>query len=322
MNGDAWRWRRAAELFDELVPLDPAARAERLALACGSDALLRRRIERLLEADAEAAHLDEGVEAYAGTLLDEDPANRIGKWCGPYRIESVIGRGGMGDVYLARHGDRDLDRAVALKLMRTGLGGVQARQRFLAERRVLARLEHPNIARLYDGGFASDGQPWYCMEWIDGASLVEWSDRQRLSVPARLRLFAKVCDAVDYAHRHLIVHRDIKPSNLLVDQRGEPHLLDFGIAKRLLGESVSRGPETALMTPDYAAPEQLNNEPVSTATDVYSLGAVAFELLVGARPFANTLSSRDPPLASRVCLPEAAADRGLHARRRMPSSRA
>ncbi len=311
MNGDAWRWRRAAELFDELLPLDAAARAERLALACGSDALLRRRVERLLDADADAAHLDEGVEAYAGNLLDEDPANRIGKWCGPYRIEKVIGRGGMGDVYLARHGDRDMERAVALKLMRTGLGGVQARQRFLAERRVLARLEHPNIARLYDGGFASDGQPWYCMEWIDGASLVDWCDRHELSIPARLRLFAKVCDAVDYAHRYLIVHRDIKPTNIMVDMRGEPHLLDFGIAKRLIAEGNSRGVETALMTPDYAAPEQLNNEPVSTATDIYSLGAVAFELLAGVRPFANTLASREPPMASRACLPGAAGSRGL-----------
>ena len=311
MNHDAWRWRRAAELFDELLPLDPAARAAKLGLACGSDALLRRRVERLLEADADAAHLDEGVEAYAGGLLHEDPANRIGKWCGPYRIERVIGGGGMGDVYLARHGDRDFDRAVALKLMRTGLGGVQARQRFLAERRVLARLEHPNIARLYDGGFASDGQPWYCMEWIDGASLIDWCDQRSLPLAGRLRLFAKVCDAVDFAHRHLIVHRDIKPANILVDAQGEPRLLDFGIAKRLAGEDSGGGGQTALMTPDYAAPEQLRGEPVSTATDVYSLGAVLFELLTGTRPFADMLASREPPLASRACLVTATPERGM-----------
>ncbi len=321
MTDDAERWRRAGELFDRLLEISDRDQRERLLRSeCGSDNALQVCVQRLLQADADATHLDRGVGAIAGELLrQQSDAARVGQRFGAYRIERPIGRGGMGEVYLARREGADFEQHVALKLMRTGSGGNDGHRRFLAERRLLARLEHPNIARLYDGGFAEDGQPWYAMQHIDGAPLTAYCDAMRMPLPARLRLFAKVCEAVAHAHRHLIVHRDLKPGNVLVDARGEPHLLDFGIAKLLVSEDADSGAETALMTPEYAAPEQLRGEAVSIATDVYALGAVLFELLTGQRPFADALAPRDPPLASRACaegaprLAERAQARSLHA---------
>lgn len=303
-DGDARRWRRAAELFDALLELDEQERSRRLDTECGDDPLLRLRVERLLRADASAGHLDQGIEDIARTALEAGDADlRVGECFGPYRIERVIGRGGMGDIYLARRQEADFERVVALKLTRVGLGGADVRRRFLAERRLLAQLEHPHIARLYDGGLGPEGQPWYAMEYVDGLPVTPWCDQQRLPLVKRLPLFAKVCDAVDHAHRHLIVHRDIKPANILVDTRGEPRLLDFGIARLMVSDEPGDRGDTALMTPDYAAPEQLRGEAISTATDVYALGAVLFELLTGRRPFADALGSREPPSASRACAP-------------------
>jgi serine/threonine protein kinase len=303
VSDDAERWRRAGDLFDRVLDIEgDDARQRFLETECGDDALLLARVKRLLQADAEATHLERGVDGIAGAVLREsDVAARIGEHVGPYRIERLIGRGGMGEVYLARREDADFEQHVALKLMRIGAGGDEGRRRFLVERRLLAKLEHPNIARLYDGGFGDDGQPWYAMEYVDGAPLTRYCDERRMPLSARLRLFAKVCEAVDHAHRHLIVHRDLKPANLLVDARGAPRLLDFGIAKLLVSADADSGAETALMTPEYAAPEQLRGEAVSIATDVYALGAVLFELLTGRRPFADALAPREPPLASRAC---------------------
>ncbi len=227
--------------------------------------------------------------------------NQIGQRIGAYRIERLLGRGGMGRVFLAVRDDGEFEQRVALKLLRPELIDNLTRRRFLEERSVLARLLHPHIARLYDGGLGPNGQPWYAMEYIDGAPLTEWCDARQLGIAARMDLFRKVCDAVDYAHQHLVIHRDIKPGNILVDADGNPKLLDFGIAKLLAQRDAATRGDTRLMTPEYAAPEQLRGEPVSTATDVYALGVVLFELLTGLRPFPDPLASREPPSLQSFC---------------------
>lgn len=217
--------------------------------------------------------------------LNEDQAAtlELGRSIGPWQVLRVLGRGGMGAVYLAERRLADFDQRAALKLIKLGMDSAEILRRFLAERRILARLAHPNIARLLDGGMDERGRPYFAMEWIDGLPLIEYADAQQLGVAARIRLFLKLCDAVAHAHRQLVVHRDIKPGNVLVDAHGEPKLLDFGIAKLLEetsdGDTSATGPR--FFTRAYAAPEQVRGEPVSTSTDVYALGAVLFELLSG-----------------------------------------
>jgi serine/threonine-protein kinase len=222
---------------------------------------------------------------------------------GAYEIVEQIGQGGMGAVYLATRADGQFDQRVALKLLRRDVDSDDLRRRFLAERQILARIAHPNIARLFDGGVTDDGQPFFVMEFIEGVPIDQYCDSARLPIDDRLRLFRTVCSAVHYAHRHLIVHRDLKPGNILVGPDGTVKLLDFGIAKITRsddGEPV--GPETQvgarLLTPDYASPEQVTGGPVTTASDVYQLGVLLFELLTGRRPY--RLSSRGLGQAERV----------------------
>ncbi|MCZ6836453.1 MAG: protein kinase [Planctomycetota bacterium] len=209
---------------------------------------------------------------------------------GPYVIKHRIGRGGMGIVYLGIKQEGNFTRRAAVKVMRRGIDTEDVLKRFQLERQVLASLNHPHIARLYDGGETEDGRPYFAMEFIEGLPIDQYCDRQTLNVEVRLRLFLKICSAIQYAHRNLIVHRDLKPENIVVTPQGEPKLLDFGIAKLVnpdLSSAIgaATAPDQRLMTPEYASPEQVRGEPITTSTDVYSLGVVLFELLTGHRPY-------------------------------------
>src|SRR6185436_351265 len=198
---------------------------------------------------------------------------------GRYRCLQEIGRGGMGTVWLAERADGQFEQRVALKLIKRGMDSDEILGRFRRERQILARLEHPNIARLLDGGISGDDRPYFVMEFVAGKPITSYCDERKLSVDERLRLFAATCRAVQYAHQSLVVHRDLKPSNVLVTEGGEVKLLDFGVAKLLADENeaptgtTGRGP----MTPEYASPEQLTGEPVTTASDVYQLGLLLYE---------------------------------------------
>jgi len=230
----------------------------------------------------------------------------VGRRLGPYRIQKLLGRGGMGAVFLANRDDDQFRKAVALKILRFETDDPAILARFRNERQILAALDHPNIAALYDGGSTEDGLPYIVMEYVSGRHLLHYCDSQKLSIPARLRLFRQICDAVQYAHQKLIVHRDLKPGNILVTESGVPKLLDFGIAKlmlapELLGDAaVHTQTGIFVMTPDYASPEQIRGESVSTVSDVYSLGAVLYELLAGQRP--HTLTRYDAmEMQRKIC---------------------
>ncbi|GJG85032.1 hypothetical protein tb265_02130 [Gemmatimonadetes bacterium T265] len=281
---------RAWPVFDAALDVAPAERAAFLRDACGGDEGLRRAVDGLLAADATSSPLlDAAPGALADALTDaEAPPAVEGRIVGPYRIVRELGRGGMGVVYLAERTDVPL--RVALKLVRGALAAPEHAARFAVERRVLARLAHPHVARLLDAGVADDGTPYVAMEYVEGAPIDTHCDARRLTVDARLGLFRDVCDAVAYAHRNLVVHRDLKPSNVLVTADGTVKLLDFGIAKLLGDGDAAPRTRTAarLMTPAYAAPEQVRGDPVTTATDVYALGVLLYELLAGRRPYVVT----------------------------------
>jgi serine/threonine-protein kinase len=235
---------------------------------------------------------DDRAPGAAGLVADADrlrPDPWLGARLGPWRVADVLGRGGMGTVYRAERADGQYAQEVAVKLVRTGPRDPYAVERFRTERQVLAHLRHPNIAGLLDGGFAADGTPYLVMELVDGVPISDWCANERLSLEARLRLFRVVCDAVHHAHRSLVVHRDLKPSNIFVSRSGSVKLLDFGIAKLLdpgqwaLGAPMTRA-EMRLVTPEYGSPEQVEGGPITTASDVYALGVVLYELLTGVRP--------------------------------------
>jgi serine/threonine-protein kinase len=289
------RWDRIEELFEAASPLRTAQRADYLAGVCGNDHVLRAEIEAMVAAEqpARALRIERMAPRDASAEPSVDPT--VGTSLGPWRVIRELGRGGMGTVYLAERADGLYRQQVALKLASPVLARPEAMERFCTERQVLARLGHPNIARLLDGGLAPDRRPYFVMELIDGAPITQWCTSHDLSVADRLRLFRVVCDAVQHAHEALVVHRDLKPANIFVSSAGEVKLLDFGIAKlldpALFGQSASttRTGET-VMTPEYAAPEQLLGGPITTATDVYALGVVLYELLTGVRPL--TLDAR------------------------------
>jgi len=222
---------------------------------------------------------------------------------GPYRIEQEIGAGGMGIVYLASRADRQYEKWVALKIVRSELAGELVVDRFRTERRILASLEHPHIAQLLDAGTAADGRPYLAMEYIEGLPLNEYSTRHNQPLAARLDLFLKICSAVQYAHQHLVIHRDLKPANILVTSDGEPKLLDFGVAKLVDSQDPGSGTNTQALaqplTPAYASPEQLAGERVTTASDIYSLGVLLYELLTDRLPFGDAASEREPQPPSR-----------------------
>jgi len=278
--------RAARQLFEGLVELPEREREARLAAL--EDRKLAARVERLLAADRvlEAA-LGDPLRAAAGWLAEEDRAagvvdERRGERIGAWRILERIGRGGMGEVFLAERADGAFERRVALKVLKRGLDSEEIVARFLAERRILARLDHPGIAQLVDGGLASDGRPFFALELVAGLPITDWCAEHAVPLEARLRLLLEVVAAVDFAHRNLVVHRDLKPSNVLVTAEGTVKLLDFGIAKLLGGEDeMATSTGARLLTPRYAAPEQLAGEPVTTATDVYALGLLLWELGTG-----------------------------------------
>ncbi|MCB9513955.1 MAG: serine/threonine protein kinase [Candidatus Latescibacteria bacterium] len=293
-------WPRLETALEELLELQPAARARALATLGRQDPALRDALDELLAADARPRGiLETGADDLARALLaaepspaeaddPEAPLPRVAR----YRLLRRLGRGGMGNVYLAERTDGDFGGPVALKLLALDVDTPELRARFLQERAILGRLEHPGIARLLDGGLSEDGRPYFALEYIEGQPITDDADARRLTLRERLRLFEKVCEAVGYAQQHLVVHRDLKPSNILVTPEGQVKLLDFGIAKLLAeaedGEARTRT-GVALMTPEYAAPEQLRGEPVTTATDVYALGLVLYELLAGRRAVDSAL---------------------------------
>ena len=253
---------------------------------------IRPEIEKLLAADREAGDFLEGpifMDPGISSKLDASPETHPTEIDG-YKIIEPIGNGGMGTVYLAeRHGEGFTQR-VAVKVIKRGMDTHTVLRRFLTERRILADLEHPNIARMLDGGSTDDGVPYFVMEYVKGEPIRAYCDKRGLDIRTRLQIFAKVCSAVNYAHQKLVVHRDIKPSNILVTEAGEPKLLDFGIAKllnpdRTESDQAATATNFRVMTPEYASPEQLRGKPTTTATDVYSLGVVLYELLTGVRPF-------------------------------------
>jgi serine/threonine-protein kinase len=302
------RWSEIEPLLDRLLDLPPEQRAAVLEREC-CDAELRAVVHRLLAVDVGT---DSGIDRLAREI-GTSPAGIEGRRVGPYRIERALGEGGMGVVFLATRQTAELTQRVALKLLRVGLFSADQQALFRREQQIHTRLEHPHIARVCDSGITDAGVPYFAMEYVDGVPLMDYCDRERLGIDARLRLFASICDAVAFAHRNLVVHRDLKPSNILVDAAGAP-LLDFGIAK-LLSETDASNERTRTeqhrLTPDYAAPEQFDGGAITTATDVYALGVLLCELLSGARPIDSDIDASPLRTASRVMDADTAQRRGL-----------
>ncbi len=285
---DPDRWRRLETLFYQASDMDPRDRQPFLDQACGDDADMRREVESLLgAADHSLRYLRESAQEAARGIA-ASPAF-AGKLIGAWQVLESIGDGGMGRIYLARRADQAYEQKVAIKLMRADFGADPAMLvRFRLERQILAKLNHPNIARLLDGGVSAEGLPYLVMEYVEGVPIDTYCSEQHLSIEARLQLFRTVCGAVEYAHRNLVIHRDIKPANILVTPGGVPKLLDFGIARLLDPEfagMVRTRASQVLMTPEYASPEQVRGEVVTTSTDVYAMGVLLYELLSGSRPF-------------------------------------
>ena len=281
---------QANKLFDTAVELPELERASYLEKECAGDRELRAEVESLLASDAEASRfLNEPLLSLPSALYADVTSDVVGRKFGAYRIVREIGRGGLGTVYLAERADETYRKEVALKLVRRGLDTEDILRRFQHERQILAHLEHPNIARLLDGGTTEDGLPYFVMEYVQGEPLLSFCNREALDLEARLELFRKICFAVTYAHQNLVIHRDLKPSNILVTPEGEPKLLDFGIAKLIQAEEEDEFtvtvPALRLLTPDYASPEQIEGGKATTASDVYSLGVLLYELLSGTKPY-------------------------------------
>jgi serine/threonine protein kinase/tetratricopeptide (TPR) repeat protein len=302
------RWDDIKKRLDAVLELDPARRSAYLDEIAGADPEMYRELESLL-----ASHEQAGTDFLnppSLQALPDQPAPSqhdamIGRRLGTYEIVAQIGAGGMGEVYRAFRADDQYHKQVAIKLVRAGQDSAFVIRRFKNERQILASLDHSNIARLLDGGTTEEGVPYFVMELIEGQPIDEYCDRHKLPTAERLRLFSQVCSAVQYAHQHLIIHRDIKPSNILVTAGGVPKLLDFGIAKILDVGAIEGDFERTLtlfriLTPGYASPEQVKDEPITTASDVYSLGVVLYELLTGRGPYGVT--GRTPHEISRaVC---------------------
>jgi tetratricopeptide (TPR) repeat protein/tRNA A-37 threonylcarbamoyl transferase component Bud32 len=340
-EGEAGWWRR----FDELAELATAERASALSGLAGEQPALAARLAQLFAAEKDAPEiLSQPVAAQAPGFVaaafaadagpqatDVAPGSRIG----PYQLLAVLGRGGMGEVFLAERADGVFEQRVALKLIKRGMDSEEIVRRFERERQILARLEHPGIARLLDGGTAPDGRPYFVLELVEGESILSYCRRVQAPLEERLRLVIAACEAVDTAHRSLVVHRDLKPSNLLVTAAGQVKLLDFGIAKLLAEEQEEWATRYAAtpLTPAYAAPEQLLGEPVTTATDVYALGVILYELLTGRSPHPGGRSlsalaamarqddaepTERPSTVLREAVPDAAGDEaGISGRRRL-----
>ena len=300
---DPLRWQKLQALFLEARALSDEERDVLLDEHARNSPELVEEVRSLLESDARPGVMDAlapRLTALSRVLKEPVPVR-----VGAYRIVTEVGRGGMGVVYLGERADGQFRQQVAIKLVETADAGDPLHQRFLAERQMLAGLIHPNIARLLDGGITEDGRPYIAMEYVDGLPITTYCDTHLLDIPARLRLFADVCAAVQHAHQNLIVHRDLKPSNILVSNDGRVHLLDFGIAKLIdpspatVQAPLTRS-EFRLMTPEYASPEQIRGEALTTASDIYSLGVLLYELIAGRRPY-RLLAGTPGEIAAAVC---------------------
>jgi serine/threonine-protein kinase len=299
-------WNSIAPILDEVIELSGYDRERALDRACTTDPELRQAVEELLvECQNERGFLENPAAFFAASLFEHTAArpddSLANKRIGPYLLINEIARGGMGTVWLAERADGQFQQRVALKLIKRGMDSDEISRRFIAERQILARFNHSNIARLMDGGVTDGGQPWFAMEYVEGSSITRHVTAHNMSIDQRLDLFEHVCDAVRYAHQNLVVHRDLKPSNILVTSDGTVKLLDFGISK-LLDDTSSEQSQVATglraMTPEYAAPEQIRMEPITTATDIYALGAVLYEMLTGRK--AHSFTGRAPSEIERV----------------------
>ncbi len=299
----AERWQRVKVIVAEA--LEEKSLPARIVLVkerCGDDVDLLREVESLLEQTTESLEdfAESATESFRREMSILSPGNRVGA----YAVVGELGRGGMGAVFLAERADGAFKKQVAIKILKRGTDTDEVLRRFRAEREILARLDHPNIARLIDAGTTDDGLPYLVMDYVDGKPITKYADEHELSVTERLKLFRVVCSAVSYAHQNLVIHRDIKPSNVFVTKMGEIKLLDFGIAKLLQEAGVEQADVTLtvhrVMTPEYASPEQVKGEPVTTVSDVYSLGVFLYELLTGQRPY--KLKQRTPDeITKAIC---------------------
>ena len=286
------RWQAIGDLFERAVLLPAAEQTAFVDQACASDDELRREVASLLASHraAPGGFVQHRINCALSLFVETTNAAEHPVRIGPYRLIRKLGRGGMGDVFLAERDDEQYQARVAIKLVRPGMDTDFILARFRRERQTLARLQHPNISRLLDGGSTDQGLPYIVMEYIDGVWLTEYTNARALGIADRLRLFLDVCAAVDYAHRHFIIHRDLKPGNILVDADGAPKLLDFGICKLLRSDAIAVDETIAApLTPNYASPEQARGDAITPLSDVYSLGAVLYELLCGrpSRQFEN-----------------------------------
>jgi tetratricopeptide (TPR) repeat protein/tRNA A-37 threonylcarbamoyl transferase component Bud32 len=305
---DAELWQRVRAVYHGALDLPEQERPSYIARECGSDGELRREVESLLVFDSASA--DFLGQSPAAALLDNLASRAAPEHAGNYRIVREIGSGGMGTVYLGER-QGEFRQQAAIKLVQPGLDSAAIFARFARERQILATLEHPNIARLIDGGQLEDGRPYFVMEYVDGRTLLEYSDEHRLSITERIALFRQVCSAVTHAHGRLIVHRDLKPGNILVTAEGTPKLLDFGLARLLETDGSTDLTVTGMrmMTVAYASPEQVLGKPVTVSADIYSLGLVLYELLTGARAY--EVSSNSPLEAARTICEKAPLPPGL-----------
>ena len=307
------RWKQVKEIFSAALERPVEERGAFLGEACGDDHSLRHQVERLIDSYERAGDFIEAPAVADDSFLPDDADTRqfdpmAGRRVGAYRLAREIGRGGMGTVYLAVRADNQFNQRAAIKLLKRGMDTDFILRRFRNERQILAALNHPNIARLLDGGTTDDGLPYFVMEYIEGLPIHRYCDTERLGVAERLKMFRQVCAAVAYAHEHQVIHRDIKPRNILVTpstdgKDGTPKLLDFGIAKILdpdlaYDTLVPTATAMRMMTPEYASPEQARGEPVTGASDQYSLGVLLYELLTGQRP--HQLRHRPPQEIARI----------------------
>ena len=322
----ATQLERLKEIFHSARELEPEQRTAFLDETCGDDLELRGEIEALLKSggDADGFIAEPPAQLAAEVFGGVEIPNAVGRTIGQYKLIERIGFGGMGEVYLAERADQQFKMQVAIKLIKRGMDTESVLRRFQHERQILASLEHPNIARLLDGGTTEEGLPYFVMEYIKGRRIDRYAEEQGLSITDRLELFRQVCGAVSYAHQRLVVHRDLKPSNILVTPEGAPKLLDFGIAKIIHAEDSSADTfatitAAPLMTPEYASPEQFEGGPATTLSDVYSLGAVLYQLLSGRSPHSAKTRSRQAmaPALERAAVekPSSAAPRREDARR-------
>ncbi len=315
MNKTA-NWEEIKEIFSAALELEPNRREVFISERCSDNSELKAEVESWLASHAESENFIE-TPVFLREEFFSTNSSSVGRRFGNYQIICEIGHGGMGAVYLAKRSDGEFEQQVALKIVRQSIAESQMVERFRRERQILASLNHPNIAKLLDGGVSETGEPFIAMEYVEGEMATDFVRERSLQLNDILRLFLKVCSAVEYAHRNLIVHRDIKPGNILVTLDGEPKLLDFGLARLLDDHQAGSVTETKTafraLTPAYASPEQLRGDSITTASDIYSLGIVLYELVTGERPFQfeeksleeiiRTVSDIEPPLPSNASTP-------------------